>query len=328
MKSLASPDMRQHSLADDPHYNDHRKRGRRLRDILRRYGALYILFIPVIAYYAIFHYAPMAGVIIAFKNYNFMDGVFGSPWTGLTHFKRFVENGDFWVVFSNTLVLAFFRTLFGFPAPILFALLIHEMRFVKWRRVFQTVSYLPHFVSWVVVYGLLYNFFSESGFVNSIIRSWTDETIPFLSSTEYFRTMFVGSAMWKEIGWNAIIFLAALTRVDPNLYEAASIDGASRWRNLWHITLPGIRSVISIMFILSLGGLLSVSFEQILVMINPQVSSVAEVLDYYIYRVGLLNTNNFSYAAAVGLFRSVIAVGLVLLANFTAKKIDEEGGIW
>ncbi|MDF2837199.1 MAG: sugar transporter permease [Paenibacillus sp.] len=327
MKSLASPDTRKLPQAGDSNIGQ-RPKGKRFRDIMKRYGALYALFIPVIAYYAIFHYAPMAGVIIAFKNYNFLDGVFGSPWAGMAHFKRFVDNGDFWIVFSNTLVLAFYRILFGFPAPILFAVLLHEMRFVKWRRVFQTVSYLPHFVSWVVVYGLMYNFFSESGFVNSIMNAWTGETLPFLSSTEYFRSMFVGSAMWKEMGWSAIIFLAALTRVDPNLYEAASIDGANRWQRLWHITLPGIRSVISIMFILSLGGLLSVSFEQILVMINPQVSSIAEVLDYYIYRVGLLNTNNFSYATAVGLFRSVIAVALVLLANYLAKKMDEEGGIW
>lgn len=327
MKSLASPDMRKQPRAGDP-IAGRRPRGKRLRDIMRRYGALYVLFIPVVAYYAIFHYAPMAGVVIAFKNYNFLDGVFGSPWAGFAHFQRFIDNGDFWVVFSNTLVLAFYRILFGFPAPILFAVLLHEMRFVKWRRLFQTVSYLPHFVSWVVVYGLMYNFFSESGVINALIRTWGGDSIPFMSSTDYFRTMFVGSAMWKEMGWSAIIFLAALTRVDPHLYESASIDGANRWNKLWHITLPGIRSVISIMFILSLGGLLSVSFEQILVMINPQVSSVAEVLDFYIYRVGLLNTNNFSYATAVGLFRSVIAVALVLLANFLAKKMDEEGGIW
>lgn len=304
------------------------KRRRGFRNTMRRYGSLYLLFVPVLAYYAIFHYAPMAGGIIAFKNYNFMDGLFGSPWAGTSHFERFIENGDFWVVFNNTIVLAFYRTLFGFPAPILFAILMYEMRFAKWRRLFQTVSYLPHFVSWVVVYGLMYNFFSENGLINAILQSLFGDTVPFLSSTEYFRTMFVGSALWKEIGWNAIIFLAALTKVDPHLYEASAMDGANRLQRMWHITLPGIRSVISIMFIMSLGGLLSVSFEQVLVMINPQVSSVAEVLDYYIYRVGLLNINNFSYAAAVGLFRTVIALALVLIANRLAKKIDEEGGIW
>lgn len=316
------------SLTEPPRSEPAGASRRRSWKKLKRFVPLYALFLPVFAYYAIFHYAPIAGVVIAFKHYNFMDGIFGSPWAGLAHFERFIGNGDFWTIFRNTLLLAFYRILFGFPAPILFALLLHEMRFARWRRVFQTVSYLPHFVSWVVVYALLYNFFSESGFVNSFLKSWFGETLPFLSSVDYFRTMFVGSAIWKEAGWNAIIFLAALTRVDPDLHEASAIDGATRWQRLWHITLPGIRSVISIMFILSIGGILSVSFEQILVMINPQVASVAEVIDYYVYRVGLLNTNNYSYATAVGLFRSVIALALVLVANRVAKKIDEEGGIW
>lgn len=295
---------------------------------MKRYGPIYALFVPVLAYFAIFHYAPMVGVVIAFKDYNFREGIFGSDWAGLKHFRRFIENGDFWIIFRNTLVLAFYRLLFGFPAPILFALLIHEMRFARWKRIIQTVSYLPHFVSWVVVYALMYNFFSENGLVNALLKGAAGHTLPFLSSADYFRTMFVGSAIWKEMGWNAIIFLAALTRVDPELHEASAMDGANRFRRLWHITLPGIGSVIGIMFILSLGGILSVSFEQILVMINPQVSSVAEVVDYYVYRVGLLNTNNYSYATAVGLFRSVIALALVLIANRLAKKFDEEGGIW
>lgn len=303
-------------------------RRRRTWNQMKRYGPLYALFIPVLAFYAIFHYAPMAGVVIAFKKYSLLDGIYGSPWAGLTHFKRFLLNGDFWVVFRNTLLLAFYRIVFGFPAPILFAILLHEMRFAKWRRLFQTISYLPHFISWVVVYALMYNFFSESGLINSLLHTSIGHTLPFLSSSDYFRTMFVGSAIWKEIGWNAIIFLAALTRVDPDLYEASAMDGANRAQRLWHVSLPGIRSVISIMFILSLGGILNVSFEQILVMFNPQIASTAEVVDYYVYRVGLLDAGNYSYATAVGLFRSAIALMLVLVANFLAKKTDEEGGIW
>ncbi|MGG1516282.1 ABC transporter permease subunit [Paenibacillus oryzisoli] len=295
---------------------------------MKRFLPLYLLFLPVLIYYAVFHYAPMTGVVIAFKQYSFMDGIFGSRWAGLTHFRRFIESGDFWVIFRNTLVLAFYRILFGFPAPILFALLIHEMRFTKWKRFFQTVSYLPHFVSWVVVYALMYNLFSESGLINLLLKSSIGHTLEFLSSTEFYRMMFVGSAIWKEIGWGAIIFLAALTRVDPDMIEASAIDGANRWQRLWHITVPSIRSVISIMFVLSLGGILSVSFEQTLVMINPQVAPVAEVIDYYVYRIGLLNTNNYSYATAVGLFRSLIALVLVLIANFVSKKLDEEGAIW
>ncbi|WP_082927313.1 ABC transporter permease [Paenibacillus oryzisoli] len=295
---------------------------------MKRFLPLYLLFLPVLAYYVIFHYAPMTGVVIAFKQYTFMDGIFGSRWAGLTHFKRFIDSGDFWEIFQNTLVLAFYRILFGFPAPILFALLVHEMRFTKWKRFFQTVSYLPHFVSWVVVYALMYNLFSESGLINIALKSSVGHTFEFLSSTEYYRMMFVGSAIWKEIGWGAIIFLAALTRVDPDMIEASAIDGANRWHRLWHVTLPSIRSTISIMFVLSLGGILSVSFEQTLVMYNPQVAPVAEVIDFYIYRIGLLNTNNYSYATAVGLFRSAIALVLVLIANFVSKKLDEEGAIW
>jgi putative aldouronate transport system permease protein len=225
-------------------------------------------------------------------------------------------------------LLAFYRTLFGFPAPILFALLIYELRFTRFKKILQTISYLPHFISWVVVYALLYNFFSNSGWINQLNGLFGGTAISFLSEPSYFRTLFVGSAIWKELGWGAIIYLAALTRVDTDLYEAAAIDGANRWHRLWHVTLPGIRSIVSIMFILGLGSILSVSFEQVLVMYNPTVSSVAEVLDYYIYRVGLLNLSNFSYAAAVGLFRSVITLALVLIANYVTKKIDEEGGIW
>lgn len=295
---------------------------------MRQYIPLYLLFLPVLIYYVLFQYAPMGGTIIAFKQYNFMDGIWGSKWVGLQHFERFIANGDFWVVMKNTILLAFYRTLFGFPAPILFALLIYEIRFAKLKKLMQTISYLPHFISWVVVYALMYNFFSNSGWINQLLSIFGKGPVSFLSEPSYFRTLFVGSAIWKEFGWGAIVYIAALTRVDTTLYEAAAIDGANRWHRLWHVTLPGIRSIISIMFILGLGNILSVSFEQVLVMYNPAVSSVAEVLDYYIYRAGLLNITNFSYASAVGLFRSVVTLLLVLTANFITKKIDEDGGIW
>ncbi|OMF22933.1 hypothetical protein BK133_25095 [Paenibacillus sp. FSL H8-0548] len=295
---------------------------------LRPFVPLYILFLPVLAYYLIFSYAPMAGLIIAFKNYNFLDGIFGSQWVGWQHFERFLQNGDFWVVFKNTILLAFYRLLFGFPAPILFALLVYEMRFRKVKRLIQTISYLPHFLSWVVVYAIAYNFLSDVGIINSIISAFGGERIPFLGDPSYFRSIFVGSSVWKEIGWSAIIYLAALTRIDTDLYEAASIDGASRWHRLWYVTIPGIQTIVSIMLLLALGNILSVSFEQVVVMMNPMVSPVAEVIDYYVYRVGLLGANNFSYATAVGLFRSIIAVMIVLIANWLAKKLDEDGGLW
>jgi putative aldouronate transport system permease protein len=270
----------------------------------------------------------MVGVIIAFKNFNYVGGVFGSPWVGIANFKRFISYPDFWNVFRNTIMLAFYRILFGFPAPIIFALLINEIKFGKFKKVIQTVSYLPHFISWVVVYGLLYNFFSVDGFVNKLVELMGGQSVQFLGMPQYFRALFVGSSIWKEIGWGSIIYLAALASVNTELYEAAMIDGANRWERLIHVTIPGISSVISIMFVLAMGSILSVSFEQILVMINPTVTSVANVIDYYIYEVGLLQFNNYSYATAVGLFRSVLALILVLLTNWVAKKIDEEGAIW
>jgi putative aldouronate transport system permease protein len=270
----------------------------------------------------------MAGIIIAFKNYNFLDGIFGSKWVGIQNFERFLINKDFWIIFKNTIILAIYRIAFGFPAPIIFAIMIYEVRFTKIKRVFQTVSYLPHFISWVVIYGIIYNFFSSTGLINQIAKVFGGEVVNYLGSPKYFRALFVGSAIWKEIGWGAIIYLAALTNVDIELYEAAIIDGCNRFQKLIYITLPCIRSMISIMFVLALGGILNVSFEQVMVMINPTVASVAEVIDYYIYRIGLLNVNNYSYATAIGLFRSIIALAIVLLTNWGAKKIDEEGAIW
>jgi putative aldouronate transport system permease protein len=295
---------------------------------LKRFMPLYLLFLPVLAYYLVFAYAPMAGVVIAFKNYNFLDGIWGSPWVGFQHFERFWENSDFWRILGNTIILALYRITFGFPAPIIFALLLYELRFTRFTKFIQTISYLPHFISWVVVYALVYNFFSSDGLINQVLNEFGLASIPFMGDPKYFRVLFTGSAIWKEIGWSAIIYLAALTRVDTDLYEAASIDGANRWHRIWHITLPGIRSIVSIMFILALGNILSVSFEQVLVMINPMVTDVAEVLDYYIYRMGLLDINNQSYATAIGLFRSCLGLILVIVSNFVAKKLDEDGGIW
>lgn len=313
--------------APDPQGSAPTPRTKLLRRV-RRYIPLYLIFLPVFLYFVIFQYLPMAGIVIAFKHYNFAGGIFGSPWVGLANFERFFRNGDFWNVFYNTFVLSFLRILFGFPAPIIFALLLNEIRLTKFKRVIQTVSYLPHFISWVVVYALLYNFFSADGFINRIIELLGGHSVLFLGLPQYFRGLFVGSAVWKELGWGAIIYLAALTSINTELYEAAMIDGANRFQRLWHITIPGIRNVISIMFVLAMSGLLSVSFEQVLVMINPSVASVANVIDYYIYNVGLLQINNFSYATAVGLFRSVLALILVLLTNWGAKKIDEEGALW
>ena len=305
-----------------------KRKGNSLGRILRKYGIVYLMFVPVIVYYIIFHYKPLLGVVIAFKNYTFRDGIWGSAWVGLKHFNRFLGNGEFWRVFRNTIILAALRIAVCFPAPILLALMFNEVRNQKYKKVLQTISYLPHFVSFVIVYAVFYTFLSYDGAINTLRTNMGMEKILFLGSTAHYRGIFVLMALWKEVGWGAIIYLAALSRVSPELYEAAEIDGASKMKQIYHVTLPAIRAIISIQFVRTMGGLLQVSFDQTLVMNNVMVASVADVMSYYIYQIGLLSRNQFSYATAMGLFDSALSLLIVILTNWGAKKIDEEGGLW
>lgn len=295
---------------------------------LGKYKTYYIMFFPVALWYIIFCYIPMAGVSIAFKDFSFKAGIFGSEWVGLKHINRMLSSRDFRRVMGNTLELSALRILIGFPFPIIFALMLNEVRFPKMKKALQTISYLPHFVSWVVISGILFSFFSSGGFINQFIRHMGGQAVPFMSSEELFPWFLALSALWKELGWNAIIYLATLSSIDPQLYEAAMIDGAGRWKQLIHITFPSIRSVVSIMLILSLTNVLSVGFDQVLVMINAAVQSSAETIDYYIFRIGVQRVNNYSYATANGLAKSLISLVLVVSANWAAKKIDPEGGLW
>lgn len=298
---------------------------------LKRYWIFYALFAPVFAYYVIFHYVPLTGVVLAFKDYKFASGIWGSPWTseyGLHHFIRFITAGEFRRVFFNTVILAAMRIGFGFPAPIILALLLNEVRSEKYKKFLQTISYLPHFVSFVVVYAIVYSFFSYDGFVNAARNLFGLNRVLFLGEPRYYRWFFVFSAIWKEVGWGAIIYLAALSRVNVELYEAADLDGANRFQKLVHITLAELRPLISLQLILTMGGLFSVSMDQTMVMTNDMVIGVSEVLSYYIYRVGLLTINQFSYSTAVGLFNSLLSLFMVLLTNCIAKQLDEEGGLW
>ena len=304
------------------------KRPFRLNAFLRKYGVVYLMFLPVIAYYIIFHYKPLVGVMIAFKNYTFAGGIWGSKWVGLKHFQRFLGNGEFWRIFKNTVTLAALRILFTFPAPIILALMFNEVRSQKYKKVLQTISYLPHFVSFVIVYAVFYNFFSYDGVINNLRVAMGLDKVLYLGSTAHYRGLFVGMALWKEVGWGAIIYLASLSRVSPELYEAAEIDGAGKLKQILHVTLPAIRPIISIQFVRTMGGILSVSFDQTLVMNNVMVAQVADVLSYYIYQIGLLSRNQFSYATAMGLFDSALSVLIVILTNKGAKLIDEEGGLW
>lgn len=294
----------------------------------KRFIPFYIMFLPAFLFFVIFSYIPMAGIIIAFKDYNFLQGILGSPWVGLKHFARFWGNGDFWLVFKNTIYLSTLRLIFGFPAPIIFALLLNEISNEKFKKLTQTISYLPHFISWVVISGIIFNMFSADGMVNNILVSLGGQPFGFLSSESTFRQFLVATAIWKELGWGAIIYLAALAGIDSEMYDAAFIDGANRWQRLLYLTLPSISPIISTMFVLSFSSFLSVGFDQVFVMINPAISNVAEIIDYYIYRVGITQVNNYSYATAVGVFKSVISLILVILTNWGANKISKEGAIW
>ena len=272
----------------------------------------------------------MGGVSIAFRKFSVIRGIAGSPWVGWANFEKMFEAPMFWRAFRNTLIISFQNLLIGFPIPILFALLVNEIRNSAFKKTVQTISYLPHFISWSVVGGLVYMLLSlNTGTINNVIVAMGGTAQNFTGMNAYFRGIVVVSGIWKNMGWSAIVYLAAITGVDEELYEAAYIDGANRFNRLWHITLPGIRTTISVMLILQVGNLLSVNFDQIYILINDMVLETGETLDYYIYRVGLYSTNNFSQATAVGLIKSLIGFVLVITTNIITKRMtDGEGGIW
>ncbi|MFM9278665.1 ABC transporter permease [Paenibacillus jiagnxiensis] len=301
-----------------------RIRSQFVKDIVRDRW-MYVLLLPGVLYFVIFKYFPMAGLVMAFQDYKPHLGFWESPWVGLKHFERFFTEPQFWMLFRNTFLLAVYNLVFFFPLPIILALMLNEVRVKMFQRFVQTVVYLPHFVSWVVAVGIFYVLFTtEGGVVNEFIARLGMEKIPFLLSEEWFRTMIVSQSIWKEAGWGTIIFLAALSGVDLQLYEAARIDGAGRWRQLWHITLPAIRSTIVILFILRLGSFLDTGFEHIFLMLNSMNREVGEVFDTYVYMKGLTQAQ-YSYSAAVGMFKSLVGLVLVIGANRLAKKMGEEG---
>ncbi|MDF2958924.1 MAG: sugar transporter permease [Paenibacillus sp.] len=290
----------------------------------------YYLILPGMLYFLIFDYIPMFGVIIAFKDISPFEGVqaiFTGEWVGFKHFIRFWNSYYFWNVMRNTLLISLYKLFFGFPASIILALLLNELRHAVFKRVVQTISYLPHFISTVVVAGLVMMVLStDRGLINAIVVFFGGEPIHFLGDPDYFRKILVVSHVWQSIGWGSILYLAAMSGIDPGLYEAAKMDGASRYRQMWHITLPGITHVIVIMLIFSIGGLLNAGFEKVLLLYSPAVYEVADIIDTYVYREGLLSLN-YSFATAVGLFKNVLAMFLILGANFMAKKMNQTG-IW
>ncbi|MBD2844173.1 sugar ABC transporter permease [Paenibacillus sp. IB182496] len=284
---------------------------------------LLAMFLPVVAFYVIFKYAPIAGNVIAFKDYNFFDGVFGSPWVGLHNFELLFTQSRTLSIIRNTLMLSLLQLLFGFPAPIILALMLNEVRKVLFRRVLQTIVYLPHFFNWVIIGGIVVTVFSmEAGTINHWIERWFGEPYPFLYKPISWIAVFVSSGVWKEMGFGTIIYLAAMSTIDPGLYESASMDGASKLRQIWHITLPGIRSIIVILFILSTGNIMEVGFDQVFMLQNGVVSDVSEVISTYIYRVGLKGAQ-FSLSAAMGLFEALVGLVLVVAANWVARRFDQ-----
>ncbi|HWJ78757.1 MAG TPA: sugar ABC transporter permease [Niallia sp.] len=286
---------------------------------------LYLLLLPGVVYFVIFKYLPMWGIVIAFQDYSPFTGILGSKWVGFDNFTDFFKNPDFFRLLKNTAIFAVLNLVLFFPAPIILALLLNEIRVSSYKRVVQTFIYVPHFMSWVIIASITYIFFTTSGgVVNEIVSQIYGKKIDFLSSPDWFRPIIMLQILWKETGWGTVIFLAALTAVDKEQYEAAIVDGAGRMRRLWHVTLPAIRSTIMVMLILQLGHFLDTGFQQIYLMSNALNRGVADVFDTYVYFVGITQ-GAYSYSTAVGLFKSVIGIILVLGANKLAKKMGEEG---
>ena len=294
---------------------------RPIREIIRcKY--LYLIFLIPFIYYIVFQYWPMYGILISFQDYNVVKGISGSPWVGFKHFEKFLFDDYFWTLVRNTLLINIYNLLWGFPAPIILAILLNELRSERFKKVIQNISYLPHFISTVVVCGMLVNFLSSDGLVNQIVKFFGGESIQFLMYPQYFRTIYVASGIWQSVGWNSIIYLAALTGIDAERFEAALIDGANRWHRIRYITLPSIAPTISIMLILNLGRLMNLGHEKILLLYNGSTYETADVISTYVYRRGLLG-NDFSYATAVNLFQAVVGVILVSASNQISKKVGE-----
>jgi putative aldouronate transport system permease protein len=283
--------------------------------------ALYVMFLLPFIYFLTFQYIPMLGNLIAFQDYKIMKGFFGSPWVGTKYFEQFLEDPYFWQVLRNTLLINLYSLIFFFPSSIIFALLLNELMSSLFKRFVQTITYIPHFLSTVVIAGMLVNFLSNKGLINQLIVSLGGESKTFLALPEWFRTIYISSDIWQGLGWNSIIYLAALTSIDPQQYEAATIDGANRWRRLIHITLPGISTVVTIMLLLQIGHMLSVGFEKIILLYSGPTYETADVIQTYVYRRGLIDAD-FSFAAAVGIFQSVIGFILVIGANRIARKVN------
>lgn len=294
---------------------------------VRKHKLHLIMILPVICWYLLFKYGPLYGVTLAFKEFQLLKGITGSPWIGFQNFERLFNSYNFWNVFRNTVTIAALKFVFGFPAPIILALMLNELRAQKYKRVVQSLSYLPHFISWVILTGIFMVILSPTrGPINTLLKSMGMESIYFLGDPKYFQGTLVVTGIWKGIGWGSIVYLAALGGVNEELYDAARVDGCGRWARIWHVTLPGITPVVTIMLILSMGSLVEDDFDQIFNLLNDAVLGVGDVLGTFIYRQGVKNLD-YGYATAVELFRNLISLVLVLSANYFSKRINEYG-LW
>lgn len=314
------------SYSAPPNKGVKKKRLQTFGKILRKDWQLYSLLVLPIIYLLIFKYGPMIGNVIAFRRFVPGGSIFGETWVGMHYFQMFIQDRNFWRIFTNTMVLGGITLLFTFPMPIIFALLLNEVKNKKFKKFVQTASYLPHFLSIVIVAGMILQLTAINGSINSLVSFITGDTINFMQRAEWFRTIYVTSEIWQGMGWGAILYLAALTTIDDSLYEAARIDGANRWKQTIHVTIPGILPTIVTLLILNIGSFLSVGFEKILLLYNPLIYETADVLSTYLYRVGLVSSN-FSYATAIGLFESVIGLTLVLSVNAISRKLTERS-LW
>lgn len=301
------------------------KRQRRKR-FWERYGAFYLMMIPLFFFLAIFCYLPMGGTVMAFQNFRPARGFFKSDWVGFKNFIDVFDDSMFWERLRNTVIISVLKILFTAPAPVILALSLNEVRNSKFKRVVQTIVYMPRFISWVVVVAIIRALLDvQGGPINTLLMElgWIEEPILFLGERKYFRGLLVLTEVWKTVGWSSIIYLSALTSISPTYYEAAALDGAGRFQKMWYITLPFLKPTFIVLLILSMGGILSAGFDQVYVMSNSAVLEVGDIIDTYVYRRGLAE-QNFSYGAAVGLFKSVVSVFLVCGANWLARKTDNE----
>lgn len=295
-----------------------------------KYRFMFLMLLPGMCFILLFSYGPMYGLQIAFKDYNIGEGIWGSDWVGLKHFKAFFHNTTALKALRNTLLISVYRLLWGFPAPILLAIMLNEVDNRFYKRFAQTVSYFPHFISWIIVSGLVMNILSpSSGVVNQIIQFFGGQPKYFMTDPKLFRTILVASGIWKEIGWGSVVYLAAISSIDVSQYEAAIVDGASRFQRIRYITFPAMLPLISIVLILSMGGILNAGFDQVFNMYNPQVYDVSDILDTYVYRRGLVEMD-YSFSSAVGLFKSLVGLVLILIVNAINKRstASSDYGLW